>query len=55
MVRFVPTYIFALIASTAIVPLGAAAQGLEPGVRLETATGSMARQAPVTVSLCPRP
>ena len=53
MLRFTPTYIFALIASTAIVPLGAAAQGLEPGVRLQTATESMARQAPVTVSFAP--
>ena len=53
MVRFKPTYIFALIASTAIVPFGAVAQGLEPGVRLQTATGSMARQAPVTVSFAP--
>ena len=39
MVRFKPTYIFALIASTAIVPLGAAAQGLEPGVRLANRNG----------------
>jgi hypothetical protein len=46
MVRFAPTHIFALIASTAFVPLGAAVQGLEPVVRLQTAPGSMARQAP---------
>ena len=53
MVRFVSTNIFALIASTAIVPLGAAAQGLEPVVRVQTAPGFKARQAPVTVSLAP--